>query len=329
MEEHVHEPQTYGIYVVDRRYKSPEESCHQLAQYMFDFSQLTRRQRIILRNRTERLSELLDWNTLGIYYYRARQMALQRIHPEFEQELLKFTNVTFSAPSTPGVSRSSTPAPPDRDEGSDDEDDADQTSSPHHEEQNSFEKIQTSDEDKVSSATDESFEPRFERADSVRLLSINKQKTRDTAPAAKAALTNGRQLEGTFPDANDDEVGEIIAGIENQGNNFISTSYSKPGLLPDAQTTALNATVNLGLPAPGIFSDPHNGQKESLDNDKKSSISTQKDLPTAELPSADVFHKSLSDDNMASFEPISASGAQYSSAFVDQQAAKSIGKEKI
>jgi len=33
---------------------------------MFDFSLLTRRQRIILRNRTERLSELLDWNTLGI-----------------------------------------------------------------------------------------------------------------------------------------------------------------------------------------------------------------------------------------------------------------------
>lgn len=33
---------------------------------MFDFTQLTRRQRIILRNRTERLSELLDWNTLGI-----------------------------------------------------------------------------------------------------------------------------------------------------------------------------------------------------------------------------------------------------------------------
>ena len=33
---------------------------------MFDFTLLTRRQRIILRNRTERLSELLDWNTLGI-----------------------------------------------------------------------------------------------------------------------------------------------------------------------------------------------------------------------------------------------------------------------
>ncbi len=35
MEEHVHEPQTYGIYIVDRRYKSAEESCHQLAQVNF------------------------------------------------------------------------------------------------------------------------------------------------------------------------------------------------------------------------------------------------------------------------------------------------------
>jgi glycogen(starch) synthase len=32
MEEHVNEPQSYGIYVVDRRYKSAEESCQQLAQ---------------------------------------------------------------------------------------------------------------------------------------------------------------------------------------------------------------------------------------------------------------------------------------------------------
>ena len=35
MEEHVNEPQTYGIYVVDRRYKSAEESCQQLAQVKF------------------------------------------------------------------------------------------------------------------------------------------------------------------------------------------------------------------------------------------------------------------------------------------------------
>ena len=33
---------------------------------MFDFTCLSRRQRIIQRNRTERLSELLDWKNLGI-----------------------------------------------------------------------------------------------------------------------------------------------------------------------------------------------------------------------------------------------------------------------
>ena len=57
---------SYGIYIVDRRFKGPEESVQQLAQYMFDFSNLSRRQRIIQRNRTERLSDLLDWRNLGI-----------------------------------------------------------------------------------------------------------------------------------------------------------------------------------------------------------------------------------------------------------------------
>jgi len=36
------------------------------AQCMFDFTHLSRRQRIIQRNRTERLSELLDWKNLGV-----------------------------------------------------------------------------------------------------------------------------------------------------------------------------------------------------------------------------------------------------------------------
>lgn len=54
-----------GIYIVDRRFRSPEESCHQLTQFMFSFCQQSRRQRIIQRNRTERLSDLLDWRYLG------------------------------------------------------------------------------------------------------------------------------------------------------------------------------------------------------------------------------------------------------------------------
>ena len=99
MEEHVQDPPSYGIYVVDRltlnvleieyiflltrRHRSVEESCQQLASFMFDYTKLNRyclmnhrrwkcpplrRQRIIQRNRTERLSDLLDWKNLGVYY---------------------------------------------------------------------------------------------------------------------------------------------------------------------------------------------------------------------------------------------------------------------
>ena len=68
MQEHVEEPASYGIYVIDRRFKSCDESIEQLANIMFDFCGMSRRQRIIQRNRTERLSELLDWNSLGVFY---------------------------------------------------------------------------------------------------------------------------------------------------------------------------------------------------------------------------------------------------------------------
>lgn len=63
--EHVADPMSYGIYIVDRMNIALEESVRQLAQYLFDFTTLNRRQRIIQRNRTERLSELLDWRILA------------------------------------------------------------------------------------------------------------------------------------------------------------------------------------------------------------------------------------------------------------------------
>uniref|UniRef100_A0A8D3CHG7 Glycogen [starch] synthase n=1 Tax=Scophthalmus maximus TaxID=52904 RepID=A0A8D3CHG7_SCOMX len=65
MEEHVSDPAAYGIYVMDRRFRSADDSCNQLTQFMFSFCQQSRRQRIIQRNRTERLSDLLDWRYLG------------------------------------------------------------------------------------------------------------------------------------------------------------------------------------------------------------------------------------------------------------------------
>jgi glycogen(starch) synthase len=66
MAEHVSDPKSYGIYIIDRRNIGLEESVAQLAKDMFDFCKLNRRQRIIQRNRTERLSDLLDWRNLGV-----------------------------------------------------------------------------------------------------------------------------------------------------------------------------------------------------------------------------------------------------------------------
>ena len=68
MQEQIEDPMSYGIYIVDRRHISLESSVQQLAQFMYDFSRLNRRQRIIQRNRTERLSDLLDWRNLGIVW---------------------------------------------------------------------------------------------------------------------------------------------------------------------------------------------------------------------------------------------------------------------
>lgn len=66
MEQQIDDPKSYGIYIVDRRYIGLDHSINQLSHFMFDFAKMTRRQRIIQRNRTERLSDLLDWRNLGI-----------------------------------------------------------------------------------------------------------------------------------------------------------------------------------------------------------------------------------------------------------------------
>lgn len=78
----------YGIYIVDRRFKSPEESVEQLVDYMEEFCQKTLRQRINQRNRTERLSDLLDWRRMGLEYVKARQLALRRAYPEEYKRLV-------------------------------------------------------------------------------------------------------------------------------------------------------------------------------------------------------------------------------------------------
>ena len=117
MAEHVVDPLSYGIYIVDRRNKSVEESVNQLAKFMFDYSKLNRRQRIIQRNRTERLADLLDWKNLGVYYRQARIMALQKLFPDFQDTLPSLSLAArlsyprpISEPPSPASTRAPSPA---------------------------------------------------------------------------------------------------------------------------------------------------------------------------------------------------------------------------
>lgn len=74
---------------------------------MLNFATKSRRQRINQRNRTERLSELLDWKSLGLEYVKARQLALRRAYPDsFDDDEPDFTGVQrvgapLSAPGSP------------------------------------------------------------------------------------------------------------------------------------------------------------------------------------------------------------------------------------
>jgi len=124
MEEQISDPQSYGIYIVDRLKRGLDDSIKQLATMMHDFCRLNRRQRIIQRNRTERLSDLLDWKSLGIYYRQARLKALNNVYGDVEVEeqppKIRYNYPKpISAPVTPNPSRSGSPA------GSDDEDEGD------------------------------------------------------------------------------------------------------------------------------------------------------------------------------------------------------------
>lgn len=65
-----------GIFVVNRRYKSFDESAEQLANIMFDFVNMNRRERISRRNNVESSSISFDWNELRLFYDKAYEMVL-------------------------------------------------------------------------------------------------------------------------------------------------------------------------------------------------------------------------------------------------------------
>lgn len=117
MEDLIEKSEDYGIYIVDRRMKSVDESISQLTQQMFDFTQKTRRQRINQRNRVERLSDLLDWKRMGLEYVKARVLSLRRAYPDsvnrddnpFTDSKVKLTR-PLSVPGSPRDSSGRGPA---------------------------------------------------------------------------------------------------------------------------------------------------------------------------------------------------------------------------
>jgi len=75
----VGDPEANGIFIVDRRFKGFQEAKSQMANMMWRYCQLSRRDRINLRNKCERLSAMLSWDVLGKHYVKARNAALQKV----------------------------------------------------------------------------------------------------------------------------------------------------------------------------------------------------------------------------------------------------------
>jgi len=64
--------------VVERKSKDFNQAASQLADIMFRFVQLNRRERINMRNHCESASPHFDWQNLGKFYDRAYELALAR-----------------------------------------------------------------------------------------------------------------------------------------------------------------------------------------------------------------------------------------------------------
>lgn len=70
--------QHHGICVLNRSSQSPDQAIEDLTNHILRFLQLSRRERIQLRNRAERLTERFDWSVLVRHYHEAHDLALER-----------------------------------------------------------------------------------------------------------------------------------------------------------------------------------------------------------------------------------------------------------
>ena len=66
-----------GIYVLKRKTRSFDEAADDLANLLFEYVKMNRRDRITQRNRVEASSVLFDWEKLGKFYDKAYGLAIR------------------------------------------------------------------------------------------------------------------------------------------------------------------------------------------------------------------------------------------------------------
>lgn len=67
-----------GMYIIDRTDGNFHRAAEELANILFEFVQMSRRDRIALRYKCEESSLHFDWSNLGKYYNKAYEMSLER-----------------------------------------------------------------------------------------------------------------------------------------------------------------------------------------------------------------------------------------------------------
>lgn len=67
-----------GVYVSHRKNKSFDKAADELADILFKFITMDRRERIKQRNKVENISEIFDWNNLRSYYDTAHDLAVKK-----------------------------------------------------------------------------------------------------------------------------------------------------------------------------------------------------------------------------------------------------------
>jgi glycogen synthase len=71
----------WGVHVLKRKSQTFEEASEDMANILLKYVTTSRRDRIMLRNRVESISEIFDWSNLRSYYDTAHDLAIKRRKP--------------------------------------------------------------------------------------------------------------------------------------------------------------------------------------------------------------------------------------------------------